>query len=79
MVLRFQPGFEVAKFSGLKYDGMTVETRFDGVPLADSRTSATCSSPVPSGIPVRIVVPRRDAPVNTPDQRRKEPANITSA
>ncbi len=35
MALRFQSGFEVAKLSDLEYDGMAVEIRLDGVPLAE--------------------------------------------
>lgn len=34
MTLRLQSGFEVAKFSDLDYEGMTVEIRFNGTPVA---------------------------------------------
>jgi hypothetical protein len=34
MTLHFQSGFEVAKFSDLDYEGMTVEIRFNGTPIA---------------------------------------------
>lgn len=34
MTLHFQSGFEIAKFSDLDYEGMTVEIRFNGIPVA---------------------------------------------
>jgi len=32
--MKFSSGFEVAAFSDLEYEGMTVEVRYNGVPVA---------------------------------------------
>jgi hypothetical protein len=34
MALRLKSGFEIAKFSDLDYDGITVEVQFEGMPVA---------------------------------------------
>lgn len=34
MAFQLESGFEIAKFSDLDYEGMTVEVRYNGVPVA---------------------------------------------
>ena len=35
MTIKFASGFEIAKFSDLRFDGMCAEIRFNGIPIAE--------------------------------------------
>lgn len=55
MTLRLKSGFEVAKFSDLDYEGMTVEVRFEGTPIAQLNRDKGPNN-------LEIVIPTRFSP-----------------
>jgi hypothetical protein len=51
MSMNLPSGFEIAKFSDLKYDGMAVEIRYKGVPVAElnmDKGKDCCEIEIPS-------------------------------
>lgn len=56
MTKTFSSGFEIAPFSDLDYDGMTVEVRYQGVPVAQLNKDKGIDA-------CELVIPSRFSPV----------------
>lgn len=57
MTKAFSSGFEIAPFSDLDYDGMAVEVRYQGVPVAELNKDKGLDA-------CELVIPSRFSPVD---------------